>query len=47
MRIDLVCEYLFTRKAYDEIKPEPVKLILEQSAQSQGMGMGAGVGGMQ
>ncbi len=32
MRVDLVCEYLFVRKAYDEIKPEPVKVLLGQSA---------------
>lgn len=40
MRIDLVCEYLFYRKAYDEIKPEPVKILLEQSAQSTSMTQG-------
>ncbi|HOL89203.1 MAG TPA: hypothetical protein PK965_08290 [Anaerohalosphaeraceae bacterium] len=33
MRVDLVCEYLFLRKAYDEIKPEPVKVLLGQSQQ--------------
>lgn len=32
MRVDLVCEYLFYRKAYDMIKPEPIKLLLGQSA---------------
>lgn len=35
MRVDLVCEYLFYRKAYDPIKPEPVKIILGQSDQVQ------------
>lgn len=32
MRVDLVCEYLFYRKAYDMIKPEPIKVLLGQSA---------------
>ncbi len=44
MRIDLVCEYLFYRKAYDEIKPEPIKVILGQSDQVQSApGMGPGM----
>lgn len=44
MRVDLVCEYLFYRKAYDEIKPEPIKIILGQSDQVQSMpGMSPGV----
>ncbi|HOT72514.1 MAG TPA: hypothetical protein PLX18_04275 [Anaerohalosphaeraceae bacterium] len=42
MRVDLVCEYLFYRKAYDMIKPEPIKVLLGQSANaplSPGVGM--------
>jgi hypothetical protein len=47
MRVDLVCEYLFYRKAYDEKKPDSVKIYLGQSGQGQGMGMEPGIGGMQ
>ena len=32
VRLNLVCEYLFVRQAYDMIKPEPIKKILDQSA---------------
>lgn len=43
MRVDLVCEYVFSRKAYDEIKPEPVKVLLGQSpGASAGPMMGPG-----
>ncbi len=45
MRIDLVCEYLFYRKAYDEIKPAPVKLLLGQSEMGE-PGMGSEMGRM-
>lgn len=31
MRVDLVCEYQFDRKGYDDIKPEPVKQALGQA----------------
>jgi hypothetical protein len=30
VRLNLVCEYLFVRQAYDMIKPEPIKKILSQ-----------------
>jgi hypothetical protein len=42
MRVDLVCEYVFSRKAYDEIKPEPVKVLLGQSAGTSVTPMGPG-----
>ena len=31
MQLDLVCEYLFVRKGYDSIKPDPVKALLGQT----------------
>ena len=31
MRLDLVCEYLFDRAAYDKIKPDPIKERLGQA----------------
>jgi hypothetical protein len=51
MQVDMVCEYLLSRKGYDSIKPEPVKKILGQlegqtdAAASLG-GMGPMGGGM-
>lgn len=44
MRVDLVCEYLFYRKAYDAIKPEPVKVLLGQSAGASMSPTGLGLG---
>jgi hypothetical protein len=37
VRLNLVCEYLFIRQAYDGIKPEPIKKILsdQNTGQSQ------------
>jgi hypothetical protein len=32
VRLSLVCEYIFNRSAYDKIKPEPIKVLLSQSA---------------
>ncbi len=34
MQLDLVCEYLFVRKGYDSIKPDPVKALLGQSSET-------------
>jgi hypothetical protein len=35
VRLNLVCEYLFVRQAYDMIKPEPIKKILSQPVGAQ------------
>lgn len=35
MRLDLICEYIFKRAAYDEIKPERIKLILGQNEEAE------------
>ncbi len=35
MRLDLVCEYLLSRKGYDSIKPEPIKKYLGQLDEQQ------------
>lgn len=47
VRLDIVGEYLLNRKGYDEIKPDSIKIMLEQKevqADTQGMGMGMGMG---
>jgi len=31
-RLSLTCEYIFNRSGYDRIKPEPIKVLLDQSA---------------
>lgn len=36
MRLDLVCEYLLSRKGYDAIKPQPVKKTLGQDEAAPG-----------
>jgi len=46
LRVDLVCEYLFYRQAYDEIKPEPIKVFLGQSEQAPSPNQGPGMPGM-
>lgn len=39
MRLDLVCEYLLSRKGYDAIKPKPIKITLgQEEAQQSGTG---------
>jgi hypothetical protein len=42
MRLDLVCEYILSRKGYDSIKPKPIKRYLGQMEQQTPTG---GVGG--
>jgi hypothetical protein len=32
VQLNLVCEYIFNRSSYDKIKPEPIKVLLGQSA---------------
>jgi hypothetical protein len=32
VQLSLVCEYIFNRSIYDKIKPEPIKVLLGQSA---------------
>jgi len=36
MRLDLVCEYLLSRKGYDAIKPQPIKKTLGQDEAAPG-----------
>jgi hypothetical protein len=38
VRLDLVCEYLFSRKGYDLIKPDPIKKRLKQESKSENNG---------
>lgn len=46
MRLDLVCEYLLSRKGYDSIKPEPIKEMLGQLEGQTDTGLSpAGAGG--
>ncbi len=32
VQLSLICEYIFNRSSYDKIKPEPIKVLLGQSA---------------
>jgi hypothetical protein len=36
VELDLICEYIFNKKGYDEIKPESVKTALKGEAQAAG-----------
>jgi hypothetical protein len=38
VELDLICEYIFNKKGYDEIKPESVKTTLMGKAQTTGQG---------
>jgi len=35
VQLDLICEYIFNRKAYDVIKPAPIKAIAGEQAAGQ------------
>ncbi|MHC4242973.1 MAG: hypothetical protein ACYSU4_11260 [Planctomycetota bacterium] len=40
VQLSLVCEYIFNRSIYDKIKPEPIKVLLGQSAVKDVSGKG-------
>ena len=44
VRLDLICEYIFHRDSYDQIKPEPVKKAIGQSEESDSDSGGRGGG---
>ncbi|MHC5060260.1 MAG: hypothetical protein ACYTFK_04145 [Planctomycetota bacterium] len=40
VQLDLTCEYIFHRSSYDQIKPEPIKVLLGQSKAVKGAAAG-------